>query len=610
MELKAKIPRNLMDSMIFTGFGLAAVYWVCESFMYFFMAPEANLFHHLLGPSIFETWTRLLVLCLFAIFGSHVQYIINTRKLAYDRLREQDEKYRTIIENIEEGFFEVDLAGNFTFFNNSVCSITGYSAAELLGMNNRHYTTPENAKKMYNIMNKIYTTAEPSDVTDIEIIRKDGSIITVELNAYLVQDQEGNPIGFRGVVRDVSQRLLAEMEKRKLENQLQQAQKMEAIGNLAGGIAHDFNNILMGMQGNTSLMLLNIDTRHPHYDKLKSIEKYIENGAALTKQLLGFARGGKYEVRTTDLNELIEKTARMFGRTKKEIEIHTSQLRDIWNVDVDQGQIEQVLLNIFVNAWHAMPDGGDLHLVTENLIIDDDFNKPFKIEEGNYVKISVIDTGSGMDKFTQQRIFEPFFTTKEMGRGTGLGLASAYGIVKNHGGFIDVFSEKGQGATFSIYLPASEKEVMEEADAAEIMLKGDETLLLVDDEEMIIEVGEEILKALGYEVLSAVSGKEALRIYKDKKDAIDMVILDMIMPGMGGGETYDNLKAMNPEIKVLLSSGYSISGQAAEILERGCDGFIQKPFKLRQLSIKIREILDKDSASTRSSEPDPAESNR
>jgi signal transduction histidine kinase/CheY-like chemotaxis protein len=477
-------------------------------------------------------------------------------------------------------------------------------------MNNREYTTPDNANKMFNIMNKVYTTAEPSDVSDIEIIRKDGTTITVELNAYLVQDQEGNPIGFRGVVRDVSQRLLAEMEKRKLENQLQQAQKMEAIGNLAGGIAHDFNNILMGMQGNTSLMFLNIDSGHPHYDKLKSIQKYIENGAALTKQLLGFARGGKYEVRATDLNELIEKTARMFGRTKKEIKIHTSQLRDIWNVEVDQGQIEQVLLNIFVNAWHAMPDGGDLHLMTENVIIDDDFNKPFKVEAGKYVKISIIDTGTGMDKITQQRIFEPFFTTKEMGRGTGLGLASVYGIVKNHGGFIEVFSEQGKGTTFSIYLPASEKKVMEEIDAAEIVLKGDETLLLVDDEEMIIEVGEEILQALGYKVLPAVSGKEALEIYKNKKDSIDMVILDMIMPGMGGGETYDNLKQINPDIKVLLSSGYSISGQAAEILERGCDGFIQKPFKLKQLSVKIREILDKNIASTRSSGPDPAGSNR
>jgi nitrogen-specific signal transduction histidine kinase/CheY-like chemotaxis protein len=413
------------------------------------------------------------------------------------------------------------------------------------------------------------------------------------MKAYLMRDKEGNPIGFRGVVRDVSERLIAEREKRKLESQLQQAQKMEAIGNLAGGIAHDFNNILMGMQGNTSLMLLNVDSDHPHYDKLKSIDKYIENGAALTKQLLGFARGGKYEVKTTDLNELIEKTARMFGRTKKEIEIHTGQLGEIWNVDVDQSQIEQVLLNIFVNAWHAMPEGGHLHLVTENARIDDDFYKPFQVEPGKYVKISVVDTGVGMDKITRQRVFEPFFTTKELGRGSGLGLASAYGIVKNHGGFIDVFSEPNKGATFNIFLPASDKEVTEESDEAEEVLRGDETLLLVDDEEMIIEVGQKILEALGYKVLVAMNGKEALAIYKDKMESINMVILDMIMPGIGGGETYDKLKSINPDIKVLLSSGYSISGQAAEILERGCDGFIQKPFKLRQVSVKIREILDK-----------------
>ncbi|MGD2271437.1 MAG: PAS domain S-box protein, partial [Desulfobacterales bacterium] len=445
MKFTKKIETSLLDSVVVTGFVIAVFYWVCESFMFFFLAPEANFIHHLLGPDTFETWTRVLVLCLFVIFGSHVQYNINKRKISYEKLREQDEKYRTIIENIEEGFFEVDLAGNFTFFNNSVCDIIGYPPDELLGMNNRDYTTPDNAKKIYDIMNKVYTMGEPSKVTDIEVIRKDGATVTVEMKAYPMRDKEGNPIGFRGVVRDVSERLIAEREKRKLESQLHQSQKMEAIGNLAGGIAHDFNNILMGMQGNTSLMLLNVDSGHPHYGKLKSIDKYIENGAALTKQLLGFARGGKYEVKTTDLNELIEKTARMFGRTKKEIEIHTGQLGEIRNVDADQSQIEQVLLNIFVNAWHAMPDGGHLHLVTENVSIDDDFYKPFQVVPGKYVKISVIDTGVGMDKITRQRVFEPFFTTKELGRGSGLGLASAYGIVKNHGGFIDVFSEPNKG---------------------------------------------------------------------------------------------------------------------------------------------------------------------
>jgi CheY-like chemotaxis protein len=207
--------------------------------------------------------------------------------------------------------------------------------------------------------------------------------------------------------------------------------------------------------------------------------------------------------------------------------------------------------------------------------------------------MTVSDNGLGMDKATQQRIFEPFFTTKKMGRGTGLGLASAYGIIKNHGGFIEVESETGEGAVFHIYLPASEKEVMAEVDALEEVLKGDETILLVDDELMIIEVGQEILNALGYEVMPALSGQEAVEIYAKNSTSIDMVVLDMIMPGMSGGEAYDQLKKVNPQVRVLLCSGYSLSGQAAEILERGCDGFIQKPFKIRELSVKIREILDR-----------------
>ena len=583
---------RLLDSVMVTGIVLAAFYWVCESFMFFFLSPEKNFFHHLFGPDLFQVWTRILVLSIFLIFGSHVQYNINNRRIAYEKLREQDIKYRLIIENIDEGVFEVDLSGNFTFFNDSVCKILGYTPEEMMGMNNRDYTSPSNAQKMYRVMNKVYRTGEPSKVTDFEVIAKDGRTITIEVSAYLTRNKDGEPAGFVGVGRDVSEKYVAETEKKKLEAQLQQAQKMEAIGNLAGGIAHDFNNILMGMQGNASLMLLNMDSDHPFFEKVKGIERYVESGAALTKQLLGFARGGKYEVKTTDPIDLITKTAEMFGRTKKEINIFTDGLQPVRNVEVDQSQIEQVLLNLFVNAWHAMPGGGNLYLKTDDLEIDENFIKPYRVDPGSYVCITVTDNGLGMDKATQQRIFEPFFTTKKMGHGTGLGLASAYGIIKNHGGFIEVESEAGQGAAFLIYLPASDKEVSDEADALEEVLQGDETILLVDDELMIIEVGQEILHALGYTVLPALSGQEAIDIYATKPESIDMIILDMIMPGMGGGETYDHLKQINPKVKVLLCSGYSISGQATEILERGCDGFIQKPFKLRELSVKIREILD------------------
>ena len=230
---------------------------------------------------------------------------------------------------------------------------------------------------------------------------------------------------------------------------------------------------------------------------------------------------------------------------------------------------------------------------TENVTLDENYVKPFSIEPGRYVKISVTDTGVGMDKATRERIFEPFFTTKEMGRGTGLGLASAYGIIKNHGGFINVYSEKGHGTTFNIYLPISEKEVIEEKKSTVDTLTGSETVLFVDDEDMIIEIVEELFEQLGYKVLTARSGKEAIETYKKNKERIDIVLLDMIMPDMSGSDTYDRMKDINPKIKVLLSSGYSINGQATEIMDRGCDGFIQKPFKMKELSQKLREILDK-----------------
>jgi CheY-like chemotaxis protein len=359
---------------------------------------------------------------------------------------------------------------------------------------------------------------------------------------------------------------------------------MEAIGTLAGGVAHDFNNLLMGIQGRSSLMLLDTDSSHPYYEHLKGIEDYVNSAADLTNQLLAFARGGKYEVKPEDLNKLVKDQNRMFGRTKKEITIGGEYEESLWSAEVDKGQIEQVLLNLYVNAWQSMPGGGNLYIQTENVILDEKHLKPFEVKPGKYVKISVTDTGVGIDEATQRRIFDPFYTTKEMGRGTGLGLASAYGIIKNHGGFIVVYSKKGQGSTFNIYLPASDKKTIKEVELLKDVLKGTETILLVDDEDMIIDVGKPILEKLGYNILIARSGKDVIEIYKEKKDQIDIVILDMIMPEIGGGDTYDMLKAINPNIKVLLSSGYSINGQAAEIIKRGCNGFIQKPFNMRDLS--------------------------
>jgi PAS domain S-box-containing protein len=592
MKNKKKIDANFMDSMVVTGIGLAGFYWVCESFMYFFLEPEANFIQHVLGPDMFQTWTRLLVLCLFLIFGSHVQYTMNKRKAADDALREGEEKYRTILESIEEGCFETDINSNLTFFSNPFLIILGYSRDELLGVNTAKYTSPDTAAKMKRITERLRETGKPENVTDYDVICKDGSNVSLELSVSLRKDQDGLPTGYRGVLRDVSERKQTEEEKHKLENQLQQASKMESIGTLAGGIAHDFNNILMGIQGNASLMLLKIESDHPNYEKIKNIEKYVQNGTELTKQLLGFARRGKYLIKATDLNEIIEKSSSLFARTKKEIRVHTELSEDLWSAEVDRGQIEQVLLNLYVNAWQAMSTGGDLYLQTENIILDRSYLKPYKVEPGRYVKISVSDTGVGIDKETQERIFEPFFTTKEMGRGTGLGLASVYGIIKSHGGYINVYSEKEKGTVFTIYLPASEKIALKEIESGPAaIIKGSGTILLIDDEEMILDVGIELLKELGYTVKSAMSGAEAIDVFKGERGKIDLIIMDMIMPGMGGGETFDRLKEIDPDIKVLLSSGYSINGQATKILRRGCDGFIQKPFNMNQLAEKVQRIL-------------------
>jgi PAS domain S-box-containing protein len=510
---------------------------------------------------------------------------ITERVASQKALAESEEKYRLLVENATEAIF-IAQDGYLKFVNPKTLQLIGHEGADVSQIPFVEFIHPDDRSMVAEMHRRRLAGDDhlPSAYT-FRIMNKNGDKHPVELNTVKI-DWDGRPASLN-FVRDLS-------TQKRLEAELQQAQKMEAIGTLAGGIAHDFNNLLMGIMGRSSLMLTTLEPTDPHYEHVKGIEAYVKSATDLTGQLLGFARGGKYEVTPANMNDIVEQTACMFWRTKKEISIRTKYEPNLWTVEVDRRQMEQVLLNLFVNAWQAMSGGGELHLQTENLIVDAAHFRHQQVRPGPCVCISVTDTGVGMDEQTRRRIFEPFFTTKEMGRGTGLGLASAYGIIKNHAGAIKVYSEKGHGTTFAIYLPASENKVPAQKPRPQAILSGSGTVLLVDDEQLVIDVGHQMLAHLGYKVLVARSGAEAVRVYAQQKSNIDLVILDLIMPGGGGGETFDRLLAIDAHVKVLLSSGYSINGQAQDVLQRGCRGFIQKPFGLDQLSTTIRKILSED----------------
>ena len=488
--------------------------------------------------------------------------------------------FEVILNSMAEGILEITPEGRIVYANPAAISLINLPENKLLGSN---FTDVLQEADRLRIKDHLGAMG-----IQLQIMTKEVSLITnskqISLSLLPVVEEEHKSIII--VLNDLS-------ERKRMEAQILQAQKMEAIGTLAGGIAHDFNNLLMVIQGNASLMLLDVDPSHPHYEMLLGIVKQVQSGSKLTNQLLGYARKGKYEVKPFQLNQLAEETSKAFGRTRREITVHRELAEDLFPIEGDIGQIQQILMNLFVNAADAMPEGGGISLKTANIPHGDMKGKLYNPKPGDYVLLTVKDTGIGMDPKTVQHIFEPFFTTKELGRGTGLGLASVYGIVKGHGGYVDVESEKGRGTTFKIYLPASKEEVYNTIEPPDHISKGTGTILLVDDEEMVLEVAEKLLKAIGYHVLTAREGREAIEVYKKHRETVDLVLLDIIMPHMKGGEVFDCLKEINPDIKVLLSSGYSIDGEAAKILERGGKGFIQKPFDLERLSETIRNNFRK-----------------
>jgi PAS domain S-box-containing protein len=513
---------------------------------------------------------------------------------SFHRLRQSEQRYRSIFESTSNPTVIIDGDTTLRLVNEQFARLTGYTKEELEGKKSwLDFVVEEDASwmKEYHYQRRTGPESVPNNYI-CRVRDREGKEREIFLTVSLIPESSQSVAS----LSDISELRRAEEEKRALEARLRQAQRMEAVGTLAGGIAHDFNNLLMGIQGISSLLLQDMDAQDPSCEKLKQVEEYARRGEALTRQLLGFARGGKYEVKPTDLNTLIAKSLQLFGRTHKEISLHTDYQAKIWPAAVDRGQIDQVLLNLFVNAWQAMPGGGELFVKTENALLAAADMRLTRLPPGKYVRITVRDTGVGMDEATRKRIFDPFFTTRNRERGTGLGLASAYGIISNHHGLIQVESSPGKGSCFTLYLPASPLPAEAEREPAAVPVRGSETVLLVEDEKIVLNVSRKLLEKLGYGVITAQSGDEAVRIYQEKGPEIDLVLLDMIMPGKGGSATFDALKDLDPGVRVLLSSGYSRDGQAEEILARGCGGFIQKPFNLGLLSQKLRQVLDEQPA--------------
>jgi PAS domain S-box-containing protein len=504
---------------------------------------------------------------------------------------EEQSRYKELLENVDDAVYILDLEGNVLEANEAAYSWLGYTPSQFFELNIADIIPREDACSIIDQLGKGIQDGRPQKIiVETSLTKKDGQLIPVEIHSRAISYRGRNVI--LNAVRDITLRIEAEKEKKLLQSQLLHSQKMEAIGTLAGGIAHDFNNLLMGIQGYMSLMRLQTYPDDPNGEYIQGIESAVRNAANLTNQLLGFARKGKYALKQTCINDLVINSTKMFTRTRKEIVTHIQLQDNLWSVRVDPGQIEQVLINLYLNAWHAMPQGGELWVQTENVYLSHHYCKPFEVPGGNYVKVSVMDTGVGIDEKIIERIFEPFFTTKDVGKGTGLGLASAYGIIKNHNGIIRVYSEKNHGTNFNIYLPSSDLEDPVDAEVNSELLKGKENILLVDDEEGTILVEKLMLEELGYTVFPARSGKKAIEMYKENKAGFDLIALDIIMPGMSGQDTYDELKKINPKVKVLLVSGYSLNKQIEELLHLGCKGYIQKPFDIVQLSQKIREVLD------------------
>ena len=505
----------------------------------------------------------------------------------FEESKRAEELYRSLLNSSVDAIVLYDLEGNVRFVNPSFTRIFGWTLDELSGK--RIPFVPDSEKEASLTQIRQVLSGKPSVNFETRRYDKNDRILIINLSASRFDDHEGVPAGMLVILHDVTRT-------KALEAQIRQAQKMEAIGTLAGGVAHDFNNLLQVISGYAQLLLWGKSEWDPGHNELVEIQKAVQRAAQLVRQLLTFSRKVEGNRRSIDLNQEILEAEKMLKRAiPKMITIDLHLGSPLKAINADPVQMEQILLNLGSNAADAMRDGGRLILETRNTSLDEEFcRQHLGARPGNYVLLTVADSGQGMDRETVQHIFEPFFTTKEIGKGTGLGLASVYGIVKSHGGYVLCESEVGQGTIFKIYLPVvREKEAPVEKGVEETpLIGGSETILVVDDEASVRELAVQILQRYGYQVVAVDCGEAALECFQTRPRGIDLVILDLGMPGLGGFNCLRGLLRIDASVRVLIASGYSVDGSVKECLESGAAGYIGKPYRLKDLLAKVRTLLD------------------